>query len=115
MTIECIRYTEYASGALIGFADLWIPNWGIEISGCSVFSKDNRRWVSLPSREYADKTTNEKKYAPIVLFREKGLFSEFGKAALQAIDDWIIRNPPANTPEPTSDNTNVRPGETVPF
>ena len=51
--IECIKYTEYAKqGCLQGFADLYVKKWGLEIKGCSIYMKENQRWINFPSKEF---------------------------------------------------------------
>lgn len=82
--IECIKYKEINKGSLVAFVDFWIPKMGLEITGCSLHVKDNRSWVNLPSREYTDQQ-GEKKYAPIVRFREKSHADAFSSACKEAI------------------------------
>lgn len=85
MTIECTKYKSCIKGNLLGFADLWIPKWGVEITGCSHCCKGTQEWINLPSREYTKPDTNEKAYAPIVKFREKAHATAFGAAALKVV------------------------------
>jgi len=113
MAIECIDYREHISGALQGFATIWVPKMGLEIQGISLFSKEGRRWVSMPSKEYTNKE-GEKKYSPIVSFRDKKHHSLFGEACLEAIDKWKEARPtqPSGYAEdvpPTEDNEGAPP------
>jgi len=89
--IECTNYRAHTAGALQGFADFYVPKWGLEIKGCSVFMKDGRSWINLPSKEYT-KATGEKGFQPLVTFREKAHMDSFTKHAKEGIDKWIKAN-----------------------
>ncbi len=82
--IECIRFKSVAKGSLLGFADIFIPKWGIEIFGISLHMKDGKRWVNFPSKEI--KTEGETKYFPHLRFREKLHMEEFSKRVKEAIE-----------------------------
>lgn len=110
MTIECIDYRSHESGALQGFANFRVPKMGIEIFGCGVFMKDGKRWLALPSREYEDRDSNEKKYMSIMRFIDKGHNEGFCKAALHALDEWCA-NQAQSDGEPESNQTE----EELPF
>lgn len=86
--IECLEFRSHPSGALQGFANFRIPKMGVELFGCPVFMKDGRRWMSLPSREFVDQESGEKKYITVMRFIEKEHNDAFCKAALQAMDSW---------------------------
>lgn len=83
--IECIRFTPSEHGALIGFADFYLPATGLEIYGCKFFQKEGRSWIKLP-----DKETDEKKYIPMARFREKKRDEQFQKYAKLAIKDFCM-------------------------
>lgn len=88
--IECIRYYSVNKGALMGKADLFLPNCGMEIFGCLLFQKNGRKWVNLPSKEYTDQN-GEKKYSPLLRFRNQKVFEEFVKQAVKVIEDKCQR------------------------
>jgi len=95
MSIECMEFKSYESGALQGFANFRMTlNSGMafELFGCGVFMKDGKRWVGMPSREYQDRETNEKKYISIFRFCDKSHTESFCKAALQSMDTWCDNN-----------------------
>lgn len=92
MTIECIKFSSHSNGTLIGFADLWIPRMGLEIYGCTLMKKDGKRWLNLPSREYVDRATGEKRFSKVLYFRGKEHSRLFGEAAKKAIDKWCAEN-----------------------
>lgn len=106
MSIECMEYRPHASGALQGFANFRIPKMGIELFGCGVFSKNGARFLGLPSREYQDPETGEKKYIQILRFIEKDHKDAFCKAALVALDDWCAKQgqPEAQQEAPPQDS-----------
>ena len=54
--------------------------------------KNGKRWLSLPSREFQDKDTGEKKYMSIMRFMEKAHNDAFCKAALKALDDFCAQH-----------------------
>ena len=85
--IECTKFTPHANGFLQGFADFYIEKWGVEINGCSLFMKEGRRWVNFPAKEYENKE-GEKKFMPLIRFREKEHNTKFMEAAKEAIDKW---------------------------
>lgn len=83
--IECTKFTSVSKGALVGFADLYFPKWGLEIHGCSLLMKDGKRWVNFPQKEYKN-PQGETKYLSIVRFRDKAHMEAFSKAAKDAIE-----------------------------
>jgi len=110
MSIECMEFKSHPSGALLGFANYRLPKMGIELFGCGVFSKNGRRWVSTPSREYQDPESGEKKYIAIMRFSEKSHQEAFSKSALEAMDAWCAKEAgPSAADEPTT------PHEALPF
>ena len=92
MSIECLEYKPHASGALQGFANFRVPKMGIELFGCGLFMKNGKRWLSMPSREYNDPESGEKKYISIMRFIEKSHNDAFAAAALKALDEWCAKN-----------------------
>ena len=106
MAIECIRFKSFQKGFLQGFADIYVPKWNVEIHGCSLCRKtscqkdnygeektpsDGHYWVNLPSKEY-ENDQGEKKFAPILFFREKSQREAFCQQALEAIKKWIVED-----------------------
>lgn len=89
--IECIKFKSHVKGHLQGFADFYVEKWGAELTGCSLYMKDGRRWVNLPSKEYKN-DLGETKYAPIIRFRKKEHFEAFVNACKKAIDEFCSKN-----------------------
>lgn len=92
MEIECIKYTPINKGALLGFANVYVPKWQIEIYGLTLNQKNGKRWVNFPSKDYIDATTNEKKYAPHLRFKERPLMDAFGNFVIKAVDKYCMEN-----------------------
>lgn len=103
--ITCERYKSVNKGVLLGFADIYVEKWGLEIKGCSLCMKDGRRWVNLPSRKYIDEEQQEK-FAPIIRFKERKLQDAFSDQIKKAIDDWCRKeeNPPEGEPAEFDDS-----------
>ena len=92
--MECINFKSKVSGSLIGFADILVPKWGVELSGCPVFQKGDNTWVSMPSRKWDD--NGEEKWVPIARFQEKEHAMAFSRKALEALNAWKEKNQPSN-------------------
>ena len=88
MTIECLRYKEFKKGSLLGFADIFVEKWGVEIKGFSMHFKDGAKWVNLPSKEFQNEE-GEMKYSPVFKFRDTDHQKSFCKAVLEAINLYI--------------------------
>ena len=88
--IECTRYTPYEKNYLIGFADIFVPKWQVEIHGCGVYSKNGSRWVSLPNKEFV--IDGKASFAPIIKFKDFELAKKFGQLALDAVDEYKRKN-----------------------
>jgi len=112
MSFECLNYKPHASGALQGFADFHVQKMGIELYGCGVFMSNGKRWLKLPSREYNDPESGEKKYIQVIRFVNKEHNDAFCKAALHALDQWCAEHA-QQQPEPPQDEW--VPDEEVPF
>lgn len=68
--MEILNVKPYHKGAMRAFVDVYIPKTGMEFYGCGLFCKDNKWWVSLPSKEFANES-GERKFSQIARFREK--------------------------------------------
>lgn len=89
--IECTRFKSYQKGHLQGFAVLYIEKWGVEIQGFTLWMKDGRRWVNLPTAKYIDKDGNEKN-RHFFYFKKKEHWNAFCEEAKKAIDKWCDEN-----------------------
>lgn len=100
-----MRFKSIAKGSLLGFADVYIPKWGIEIFGISLHMKDGKRWVNFPSKDMKN-DAGETKYFPHLRFREKAHMEEFSKRVKEAIEKHCGEMP---------QEANILPQEELPF
>jgi len=88
--VECTKFKSYEKGTLIGFADLYVDKWGVDLLGCSVHRKGDSTWVNLPQKLWED--SGEAKWFPIAKFRDKEIGNAFSKKAIEAIKAWKLAN-----------------------
>lgn len=89
--LECTRFKSLNSGALQGFADIFVPKWGVEIKSIAVFMRDGRRWISMPGREYTN-AEGQVKNAPFMWFKDKNMSDIFSEEVKKAVDKWCAEN-----------------------
>ena len=85
--IVCTKYHSINKGSVVGSANIYIPKWGVEIYGVTLFEKDGKRWVSLPQKEITK--DGEKKYLSFMRFKEKSHMEAFGEKVKDAIDKFV--------------------------
>ena len=85
--IKCLKFKEIQAGALLGFADIQVLDWGIQISDVKVFLKNGTKWIGLPSKMIEQ--NGEKKYFPYIKFLSKDASDNFSKDAVIAIDFFM--------------------------
>ena len=88
--IECTKFKSFQKGTLQGFADFYIPKWGVELNGCTLHMKDGKRWINFPSKEFDD--NGEKKFAPLFKFRNKKHWEAFIEEGKRAIEKYCAEN-----------------------
>ena len=74
------------------------------IEGWSYHVKNNKTWVNPPSREYKDKETGDKKYAPIVRFPDKERYWAFQDWAKEEV---VRQLPQGDEAIPTDDKDDI--------
>ena len=84
--IECVRFKSFEKGCLQGFATLYIDKWGVEIHNCTLNMKNGGRWVSFPAKEHVE--NGEKKFIPVLHFRDKSHKEKFSEMAVKAIEKF---------------------------
>lgn len=82
--IECTNFKSINQGNCIGFADIYIDKWGIEIFGISLYQKEGHRWINFPSKMY--EKDGEKKWLPYFRFKDRSVYDQFCTAVKKAID-----------------------------
>lgn len=88
--ITCTKYRFLGKGALVANVNILVPKWGLEINDLTIWSKEGRKWVSFPSRQY--EKDGEKKYAPYLRFEKKEHMDAFAKKVMDAADKWCSEN-----------------------
>ena len=71
---------KIGKGALIGFFDVTLAS-GMKLNSCTLLSKNGKKWIGLPSREYA-KTDGTKAYQPLVEIPDREARDKFNAAVL---------------------------------
>lgn len=83
-SITITNYKPYQKGALAAFFSVTMPS-GLVAHECKLFTKDGRRWIGLPSREFVGRDGN-KSYKPILEFTNREACEKFRDVVLDAID-----------------------------
>ncbi|NIP43014.1 MAG: hypothetical protein GWN00_20345 [Aliifodinibius sp.] len=85
--IKILKYRAVNKPPLVGFLDIEIDAWNLEIRDLSMIQMDGKRWFNLPTRPYTNEN-GEKKYAPIVKFTEDAVKKRFLSAVGHAFDEY---------------------------
>ena len=84
------RLNKEHPGALLGYADIFVDQWGVVIKGISIFAKEGAQWAGMPGSSYTNKE-GEKKFAPFLVFPDRDTYTSFSKAAIKAVNDWCMQ------------------------
>ena len=95
--IECIDFKEINKGVLVGFANVFVPKWGIEIFNIQLCRKNDQAWVNFPSREFIDKE-GIKKFLPYFRFQNKEMGEFFQSKVMEAINEFRAKSLPPEEP-----------------
>ncbi len=90
--ITILKFTKYEKNTLLGFFDVKIGKWGMEIRGLSLFQKNDSKWISFPSRSY-ENDSGEKKYQNYINFPDKSIRERFQKAVLAELAEFMPSEP----------------------
>lgn len=99
--IECIKFTPFKKGNIEGFADLFIGKWGVVVHGCPLFSREGKRWVSFPGKEY--QKGGETHYSPVLTFPSTTHQQAFTLVAKKAIAEFRLKEKSKPTEEEKQD------------
>jgi hypothetical protein len=80
MSITISNARKLNKGALIGFFDVELRS-GLKLNSCTLPSKDGKKWIGLPSREW-QKPDGTKSYVPIVEILDRDARDKFAAAVL---------------------------------
>lgn len=86
--ITCLKYRKAERGALVAFVDLFVDKWGLIVKNCTLHKKDGKRWINFPKNVYYD-IGGEKRYQPILIFKDKKHYELFSKKAKEAVDLYL--------------------------
>ena len=93
--MEIVNFKKIEKGCLVARFDVYIPQWGFTIRGCSLFDKGGNRWIGMPSHkvELDDGTT---KHFEHVAF-DKSIRDRFHSACMEKIDSGLYTKAKENT------------------
>lgn len=74
----------------MGFADIWIEKWGVELRQCALFEKNGARWVNPPARPYKQEDGTIK-HAPTIYFPNKEHYEAFCDQVKTAVDNYLAK------------------------
>jgi len=85
--IEIINYKPVLNSVCLARFSIKIPKWGnFLIKDISLFSKNNHRWISFPSRSYEE--DGKKKYFQYNGFEDLQMMQSFQEKVLKALDEY---------------------------
>lgn len=70
------------------FLSVHFPEIGLDVHDLTLFQDNGRRWFNLPSREYLDRETNEKKWVNTMRFPDEAVYKQFMTALESAFNDY---------------------------
>jgi DNA-binding cell septation regulator SpoVG len=65
--MEIQNYKEIKKGFVKARFDITVPQWQLTIKDCTLFEKEQKQWISFPSRQY-EAADGSKKYFELVSF-----------------------------------------------
>lgn len=93
--IEILNCREINKGCLLSKINIKIKKWGLVLNKIGVFSKNGKRWISLPNETYEE--NGEKKYFPLIKFDDKEAMNRFQNSVLEEFDKINKNNHPKET------------------
>lgn len=86
MIVRVLEYQKIGKGNLLGKADLLLEGVGLELRGCSHIEGKTGAFIGLPSREYKDEDTGERRWFQVVRFPDSEDYYEFQRVSVAAIE-----------------------------
>lgn len=77
----------FTKNTLQAFVDFTLTDIGIRINGASVHSKEGKRWIGMPAREYM--VGEKRNWAPIIEFANDEVRWSINDALLAEYDSYI--------------------------
>jgi len=92
MTIKVLRYKSYDKPPTMGFCDVLIEPWKMEIRGITVLrNSDGAMWFNMPSRGYTNEA-GEQKYMSYVYITDKDWRDSFNKNMQDGLATFFKEN-----------------------
>lgn len=88
MGVEITKWNKFEKGTLQGFFTARLTNIGLEMRDCTLHQKDVDRWIGLPAKPY--EKDGKTAYSYIVKFYEKEKWSQFQRATIKALDEYLV-------------------------
>jgi len=96
--MEILKHKPINKGSISALISIKIPKWGdFVIKEIVIFEKNGGRWISFPQRTY--EKNGEKKYYSLNSFSSGEVFDKFQKQVLQALDEYLKKNPDQSSNE----------------
>lgn len=84
--IKILNYRPMNKGHLVGYLDVEIEPWKLEVRDLTVWNKDGRAWVNMPAKKYT-KDDGSQGFSEVVRFVDSEYKENFRKAVLAALHD----------------------------
>jgi len=88
--IEITDCKRIDKGSLLAQVAIHIPQWKMTIKEIKIFSKDGKRWISLPAREF--EANGKKAFAPLIKFDTSEINDKFRDSVIRMYDEYCKRN-----------------------
>ncbi len=88
MSIEVTKINFVKRPPFVGYFNILVVRWGMDINSLSLFERDGVYSFTLPSHEYTTKA-GETKYAAYFRFRDVKHWEGFQKEVLKAVDKYL--------------------------
>jgi hypothetical protein len=86
--INVLFFRAVDKGCLKGFFSLEIPELSMEINDCRYFEKEDKAWISLPTREGKSKDGTKTEFWPVVKVKNRELWDTIQDKAISLIKNW---------------------------
>lgn len=120
--ISRFRKNTRQGSYLLGWFNVYFPAIDLDIEGFTAYHKNGQKWFNLPSREYVDKDSGEKKYPNTMRFPDELTYRAFMEALRKAFDRFCMEQagPSAHEPQPPQEPEqyaadNFKQDEELPF
>ena len=104
MPVKLIKFTPHQKNGLLGYAQVKIEGFKMEVNDIAIFEKNGNMSIAMPSKAL-DKPDGGKKWRPIMRFTDKQYAEAFQRDVLSEFKKWQTQqNPVATTGTPAADD-----------